>query len=253
VLIVGSGEMAELTAEHLVSAGADTLSFCNRSLAKARDLARRFKGQALGLDGLDAALAGPDILVCSTGAPQALVRAAAVQAAQQARHQRPQLLIDISVPRNIEAAAGALDNVYLYHLDDLDSLAAEHRDKRLQAGRDAELLLKHRLRELQDWLAASRVVPTLSRLSAHFEAVRLAELERAAPKLAHLSAQDRLRVDALTHAIVAKLLHRPLSRLKQQAARGDGAASLVQGAEELFELGSGTPAKAKAKDRDKRS
>lgn len=236
VLVLGSGEMAELTAEHLVSAGADRLIFCNRSVPKARALARRYKGRALGLDGLGAALAEADVLVCSTSAPQPLVRAEAAQAAQQARHQRPQLFIDISVPRNIEPAVGELEHVYLYNLDDLDALAAEHRGRREEASREAEALLKRSLGSIRDWMAASRVAPTLGRLSAHFESVRAAEMARSAAKLSHLSDEDRQKVDALTKAIMNKLLHAPLNRLKAQAARGEGASALVRGAEELFDL-----------------
>lgn len=236
VLVLGGGDMAELTAEHLVSAGADHLLFCNRSVAKARDLARRFKGRAFPLDGLDSALAEADVLVCSTGAPQALVRFGAAEAAQRARHQKPQLFIDISVPRNIEPAIGALEHIYLYNLDDLDSLAAEHRGRREQAAREAEAVLRQGLDGLKDWMAAANVAPTLSRLSAHFESVRSAELVRAERKLRHLGAEDKDRVDALTKAIVNKLLHTPLSRIKAQAAHKEGASALVRGAEDLFGL-----------------
>ena len=186
VLVLGSGEMAELTAEHLVSSGADRLIFCNRSLPKARELARRYKGRALGLDELGAALTEADVLVCSTSAPQPLVRAEAAQAAQQARHQRPQLFIDISVPRNIEPGVGDLEHVYLYNLDDLDALAAEHRGRREEASREAEALLKRSLGGIRDWMAASRVAPTLGRLSAHFESVRAAEMARSASRSSRL-------------------------------------------------------------------
>jgi glutamyl-tRNA reductase len=236
VLVLGGGDMAELTAEHLVSAGADRLLFCNRSLPKARELARRYKGSALGLDELDAALAEPDVLVCSTGAPQPLVRLEAAQAAQQARHQKPQLFIDISVPRNIEPSVGTLEHVYLYNLDDLDALAAEHRGKREEASREAETLLRESLGNMREWMAAARVAPTLGRLNAHFESVRAAEVARASAKLSHLSGEDKQKVEALTKAIVNKLLHAPMSRLKTQAARGEGASALVRGAEELFDL-----------------
>jgi len=212
VLVLGSGEMAELTAEHLVSSGADRLIFCNRSLPKARELARRYKGRALGLDELGAALTEADVLVCSTSAPQPLVRAEAAQAAQQARHQRPQLFIDISVPRNIEPGVGDLEHVYLYNLDDLDALAAEHRGRREEASREAEALLKRSLGGIRDWMAASRVAPTLGRLSAHFESVRAAEMARSASKLSHLSDEDRQKVEALTKAIMNKLLHAHFNR-----------------------------------------
>jgi glutamyl-tRNA reductase len=121
-------------------------------------------------------------------------------------------------------------------LDDLQGLAEEHREKRLQASRAAESILRHRLRDLKDWLAVFQVVPTVSRLSAHFEAVRVAELERFGGKLAHLDPKDRERIEALSRAIVQKLLHGPVQRLKQQAVRGTRAAQLVEAVELLFGL-----------------
>jgi glutamyl-tRNA reductase len=236
VLVLGAGDMAELCAEHLASAGAGQLQFINRSQAKARELAKRFQGGAAGLDELPQGLAQADVVVCSSGAPDFLIRPADVEKAQAERHRQPQMLIDISVPRNIDPAAGALQNVYLYNLDDLDQLAGEHREKRLAASREAEVLLKHRLRELREWLASARVLPTVKRLSQHFESVRLAEMERMRGKLAHLDAKDREKVEALTKAIVQKLLHTPLSRLKQHATKPGGASQLVEGAERLFDL-----------------
>jgi glutamyl-tRNA reductase len=240
VLLLGAGDMAELCAEHLASAGVTRLSFCNRSQPKARELARRFNGTACGLDELDACLTGADVVVCSSGAPEYLIHPAAVQAALDARKGKPQLLVDISVPRNIDPAVAGLEQAYLYNLDDLDSLANEHRERRLAASHEAEVMLKHRLRDLREWLAASRVTPTVGRLSARFEAVRAAELERMKGKLAHLDEKDRAKVEALTKAIVAKLLHTPVSRLKAQAAKGEGAMRLVEGAEQLFGLEEGS-------------
>jgi len=235
-LILGAGEMAELCAEHLRSAGVSRLLFVNRSLPKAREVAKRFQGEAGGLDELERCLAASDVVICSSGAPHFLIHPVQVAAALQARDLKPQLLIDISVPRNIDPATAELEHAYLYNLDDLDQLAAEHRERRLAASREAEVLLKHRLRGLKEWLAASRVVPTVSRLSAHFEAVRAAELQRMDGKLAHLDAKDREKIESLTRAIVQKLLHLPVQRLKQQAAKGERATQLVEGAEELFGL-----------------
>ena len=236
VLVLGAGDMAELCAEHLVSAGAGRLQFFNRSLPKARELAKRFQGDAAGLDELPGGLVHADVVVCSSGAPDFLIRPADLEKAQALRHRKPQMLIDISVPRNIDPAVGSLQNVYLYNLDDLDQLAGEHREKRLAASHEAEVLLKHRLRDLREWLAAARVLPTVKRLGEHFEAVRAAEVERSRGKLAHLAPKDQEKVDALTRAIVQKLLHTPLSRLKQQAAKPGGASQLVEGAERLFGL-----------------
>ncbi len=234
VAVLGGGDMAELTAEHLVSSGADRLAFCNRYVAKARELARRFKGKAAGLDDLEGVLAEADVLVCSTGAPRALVGPDLAAAAQARRHRRPQLFIDISVPRNIDPAVGALENVYLYNLDDLDTLASEHRGRREQAAREAEELLREALDGLHGWAESSRLGPALGRLSAHFESVRAAEVARASGRLSHLRPEDREKVEALTRAITHRLLHGPLVRIKAQALKGGG--SLLKGAEELFGL-----------------
>jgi glutamyl-tRNA reductase len=240
VLVLGAGDMAELCAEHLASAGVTRLTFCNRSIPKARELAKRFNGTACGLDELGACLGAADVVVCSSGAPDYLITPAGVKAALDARRGKPQLLVDISVPRNIDPAVAGLEQAYLYNLDDLDQLANEHREKRLAASHEAEVMLKHRLRDLREWLAAARVTPTVGRLSARFEAVRAAEMERMKGKLAHLDPKDREKIEALTRGIVAKLLHTPVSRLKAQAAKGEGAVRLVEGAEQLFGLEEGS-------------
>lgn len=235
-LILGAGEMAELTAEHLHSAGCKPLLFANRSLAKAQSLAKRYNGEAHAFEGLEAVLARADVLLCSTGASGYVLGPEAAAQALQARGNQAQLYVDIAVPRNLDPAIGELENAFHYDLDDLNGLAEEHREKRLQASHAAEVILRHRLRELKEWLAAARVVPTVSRLSAHFEAVRSAELERHLGKLAHLAPKDRERVEALSRALTAKLLHGPVSRLKQQAAQGGRSAELIQSVEELFGL-----------------
>lgn len=240
-LVLGAGEMAELTAEHLRSGGVQRLLFSNRSLAKAKELAKRFQGEALGLDGLDQFLPDADVIVCSTGAQHYVLTRALVEAGQRARQAKPQLLIDIAVPRNIDPACGDLENVYLYNLDDLSLLAEEHREKRLAASHSAESILRHRLRDLKEWIAAGQVVPTVSRLSKHFEGVRQAEWERIQPKLAHLDPKDRERVEALTKSLLQKLLHPPLQALKRAATSGEHSAELVESVETLFNLKEGEP------------
>jgi glutamyl-tRNA reductase len=238
-VILGAGEMAELTAEYLKSAGCSPLLFCNRSVPKAKALAQRFGGEAHSLDALDGILPEADVVLCSTGASAYVLGPGPVARALHARGNKPQLYIDIAVPRNLDPAIGDLENAYRYDLDGLSALAEEHREKRLEASHAAEVILKHRLRDLREWLAAAKVVPTVSRLSAHFEAVRAGELQKLNGKLAHLDPKDRERVEALSRAIVQKLLHGPVSRLKQHAAKGGRSAELVQSVEELFGLNGG--------------
>ena len=238
-LVLGAGEMAELSAEHLRSGGVQRLLFSNRSLPKARELAKRFNGEALGLDGLDQLLPQADVIVCSTGAQHFVLTRALVEAGLRARQSKPQLLVDISVPRNIEPSIGELENAYLYNLDDLSLLAEEHREKRLAASHSAESILRHRLRDLKEWIAAGQVVPTVTRLSRHFEGVRQAEWERLQGKLSHLDPKDREKVEALTKSLAQKLLHHPVQTLKRAATSGENGAALVDSVELLFGLKEG--------------
>ncbi len=238
-LVLGAGEMAELTAEHLRSGGVQRLLFSNRSLPKAKELAKRFNGEALGLDGLEELLPQADVVVCSTGAQHYVLTRALVEAGLRARHMKPQLLVDIAVPRNIDPACGDLENAYLYNLDDLSLLAEEHREKRIAASHSAESILRHRLRDLKEWIASGQVVPTVSRLSRHFESVRQAEWQRLQSKLEHLDPKDRERVEALTKSLAQKLLHSPLLALKHAASSGEHSAELVASVELLFGLKEG--------------
>lgn len=235
-LLLGAGEMAELTAEHLQSAGVKDLTFSNRSMGRAKELAKRFNGRAVGLEALAAALPLADVVVCSTGAPEYILGPAAVRQASVARDFRNQLYIDISVPRNIDPSVGGLENTFLYNLDDLDRLAEEHRGKRQAASQAAELLLRHRQRDLRDWLGSQRLAPVLGALSGHFESVRKAELQRQSARLKHLSVEDLAKVEYLTQALVKKLLDSPIRRLKRAAAEGDRPAELVESVERLFDL-----------------
>jgi glutamyl-tRNA reductase len=235
-LVLGAGEMAELTATVLKDAGVSRLLFCNRSIARAKELARRFGGEAHTLDAMAGCLAAADVVLCSTGAPDYVLTYELAAEALKQRQLRPQLFIDMAVPRNIDPAAGELENAYLYNLDDLGQLAEEHRERRVAASRNAEFLLKARLAELKDWMAGAKVVPTVARLSQRFEAQRAAEWERMAPKLRHLDPKDLEKFEAFSKALTQKLLHTPVQRLKSSAAKGSKSAELVDSLETLFDL-----------------
>lgn len=235
-LILGAGEMAELTAEHLQSAGIRDLDFVNRSLGKAKDLAKRFGGHAGSLDSLSDVLADADVIVCSTGAPDYIVSPNHVRQALTVRDFRNQLYVDIAVPRNIDPAVGAIENIFLYNLDDLEKLSSEHREKRQAASQAAEVLLRHRQRDLRDWLGSQRVSPVISALSGHFEAVRKSEWDRLSGRFEKLNPQDKANVEYLTQALVKKLLNTPIAHLKKSAADGQRPAELVESLELLFDL-----------------
>lgn len=234
-LIVGAGEMAELTADYLKSAGVFRLAFCNRSNPKARELAKRFLGEALPLENLEEALGDADIVVFSTSAPSYLMTLGLAEAALKKRQSAPQFYIDISVPRNVDPQIKKLEPVYLYNVDDLSQMAEEHREKRLDASREARSVLRHSFYEIREWIGAARLNPTISALTKRVEELRKLEWEKHSTKLSHLGAKDLERIEYMTQALVKKILNTPISRLKDSLKTGK-VASHVESLEVLFDL-----------------
>lgn len=234
-LLVGAGEMAELTAEHLKGSGVKRLIICNRSAAKARDLAKKFGAEAMPLEQLEAALVSADVVVFSTASPEPLLDKNLAARVFSARHGAPQLLVDIAVPRNISADVKDLEPAYLYNVDDLSALAEEHREKRLEASREAKSMLRKRYYEIREWIGTQRVNPTIKALSEHVEALRKAEWEKQSAKLGHLAPKDLERLELMTQALVKKILNTPIVRLKDSLKDGR-VARHVESLETLFDL-----------------
>lgn len=234
-LLVGAGDMAELTAEHFKAAGVSRLIICNRSQPRAKELARRFGGEARGLEELESSLREADLAVFSASSPQPLLGLKAAQAVLAAREGRPQLLLDIAVPRNVDAEVKKLEPAYLYNLDDLSAMAEEHREKRLEAGREAEAILKKRYEDIREWVSADRVGPAIAALTLRIEELRKFEMEKHAAKLKHLGPEDLEKVDYLTQALVKKILNTPIARLKDSLKSGK-ASIHVESLESLFGL-----------------
>jgi glutamyl-tRNA reductase len=234
-LLVGAGDMAELCAEYLKSAGIARLIVCNRSLPKARELAKKFHAEALGLDELETALKAADVAVFSTASPEPLLDWAMAGRVFEARHRAPQLLVDIAVPRNIAPEVKGLEPAYLYNIDDLSQLAEEHHEKRLEASREAKSMLRKRYYEIREWIGSERVTPTIKALTARVEALRKAEWEKQSAKLSHLQPADLERVEYMTEALVKKILNMPIARLKGSLKDGH-VARHVESLETLFDL-----------------
>jgi glutamyl-tRNA reductase len=234
-LVVGAGEMAVLTAEYLHASGVGRITFCNRTQARAAELARRFGGQLARFEDLAGALAEADIAVYSTGAQTPLLTVELAKESFARRHGAPQLYLDIAVPRNVEAAVKKLEPAYLYSMDDLGQIAEEHREKRLAASREAELLLRRRFDEIREWISAAKVAPTIAGLSEKFEALRAAEWEKQKGKFAHLAPKDLEKIEYLSSAVMKKILHLPIHKLRG-ASREGRAAEMVDALERLFEL-----------------
>ena len=222
VLLLGAGEMGELAARHLADQGALPLYVANRTAARAEALAHALAGTALPWERWGTALASVDIVIVSTGAPEPVVRAAAVHEATRPRGARPLFFIDLAVPRNVEAAVHELPDVFCYDVDDLRSVVeANLRERQREAQRGEAMVTREterfaaRLRELE-------VVPTIVSLRDKLEAIRRAEVERALGRLPGAGAEVRAVLDAMSQAIVNKVLHDPIVKLKHSTRDGQG-------------------------------
>jgi glutamyl-tRNA reductase len=235
VLLVGAGKMGELAARHLVEQGAFPVYVANRTWSRAQEMARALAGTAVPFDELGVAMEVVDIVITSTGATEPLVTRAGVQGLMHGRR-RPLFFIDIAVPRNVEASVNTLDNVYVYDIDALQSVVDANLRERAREAQRGEGIVE---RETAKFLARLRdveVVPTIVSLRERLEAIRQAEVRKALTRLPDASPQVRETLDALSSAIVNKILHTPITVLRQSSRAGVGRSwrDLVH---ELFGLG----------------
>jgi glutamyl-tRNA reductase len=195
VLILGAGEMAELTGVHLRAQGVNQITIASRTLATAEALARQLEGRAVPWSELRPALAPADIVVTATGATEPVLTRALVEDAMRSRRSRPLFVIDIAVPRDVEPAVGNLDQVFLYHVDDLQTIVKENLARRSSELTSAESIVDQEVARFASWLQSREVVPTIVALRQRFEQVRQGELRRLEPKLTGLSPEARAKVD----------------------------------------------------------
>ncbi len=235
VLLVGAGEMAELAAKHLVKQGVERITVVNRTVEKARELAAVFQGEAAGFEDLPRCLARADIIITSTGSPGYIIDRDMLTSALRRRRNRLIFLVDIAVPRDIDPRAGDLDNVFLYNIDDLQSVVDENIKTRLEEVQKAEGIIDEELEKFMKWRATLEVVPTIVELKDKAESIVRHELLRSEGWLSRLDEEDRKKVEALINAVVNKILHKPVTGLKDVSENGGGEA-YVAAARRLFGL-----------------
>ena len=214
VLILGAGEMAKLTGIHLQSQHVKQITIASRTLATAQNLAARLDALAAPWEQIDHGLAAADIVVTATGASEPILTRARVEDAMRHRRNRPLFVIDIAVPRDVDAAVGQLDQVFLYNIDDLRTIVQENLARRGAELARAEAIIDEEVAKYTAWMQSREIVPTVVALRQRFEAIRRAELERLEPKLSGLPPEARARVDEITRLIVEKLLLTPTEQLK---------------------------------------
>ncbi len=232
-LLIGAGEMIELALEAMREGGLSHANVANRTRARAEELAGRFGASAHGLDELPEQLRAADIVLASLAVDEPILDRRRVEEARRGRRQ-PVFAIDLGVPRNIAPDVADIPSVYLYDMDDLSEVVQLNSAEREREAARAERIVDAGAQRFDGWLAALRAAPTIRRLRARAEAVRVDELEKALRKLA-LDESQRSVVEALSVAIVNKVLHAPVSRLRSQAEREEGLAYL-DAARELFAL-----------------
>ncbi len=243
ILVLGAGKMSELTAKHLLCNGVSSVLVANRTYDRAVELASQFDGEAIRYDDLFVRMADADIVISSTAATEYVVTKAKVEEALRHRRGRPLFLIDIAVPRDIEPTVNQLDDVFLYDIDDLSSVVDANLEDRMHEAERADGIIAEEMEAFEAWLESMEVVPTVAAIRAKAEAVRQAELEKAIRRLGGLSEKELQTIDALTCAIVNKMLHGPTNRLKDVAGERYGVA-YVEAARYLYGLDANPEGKA---------
>ncbi len=236
VLLLGAGEMAELTAEHLHQHEVNQVFVANRSHNRAVELAKRFGGEALQFESVDERLATCDIVIGSTAAPHYLIDAAQVRRALETRRNRTLFLIDLSVPRNIDPAITKIAGAYLYNVDDLQNVADANLELRQRKAEQAEEIIAREVDSFRRRLVAQDAVPTIVELHARLEAIRTAEVEKCLRKLGPVTAEQRDAIEMLTTQMINKILHYPILQLKESSNEPQERESLRRTIRKIFGL-----------------
>ncbi len=214
VLVIGAGEISSLTAEHLRAQGVGEIVITSRTAGHAEALAASVGGRAAPWEDVASFLAAADIVITATGSQRPILGRAQVEATTARHRPDPLFIIDLAVPRDVEASVGDIEQVFLYNVDDLQSVVQENLSRRSREIAHAETIVAEELLKFATWQRSRGAVPTIVALRQRFEAIRRAELQRLESKLTSLSSEDRARVDEVTRLIVEKLLLEPTEQLK---------------------------------------
>ncbi|MGD0980037.1 MAG: glutamyl-tRNA reductase [Solirubrobacteraceae bacterium] len=234
VVIIGAGETSELTAQALAERGVRTIFVANRHADRARAVAERFGGAVVGLDHLPDQLRAADIVLASTASPHPIVGYDELELVMREREDRPLLLVDIAVPRDIEPACGDLAGVTLRDIDDLQAVVARNLSSRAAEVPRAEAVIAEEIERFAAWLGQLDVRPTIAALRERGDQIVERLLADNAERWESASPADLERIAALAHAVAGRLLHEPTLRLKSlEAGRGHGSIELLR---ELFDL-----------------
>ncbi len=240
VYLVGAGKMAELAARHLIGHGAQKIIISNRTHERAVQLAEAFGGEAVPFDRLHEIAGSADIILTSTGANEPIFRREHGERLLRGRRNRPVFFIDIAVPRNVAPEVNKLDGLFVYDVDDLQSIASSNSTERKKEAERAEQIIETEVTRFAARMKSLAVVPTILSLQEYCETIRQAEIDRVRGKLGHITPEQEAAIEAVTRGIINKLLHTPITTLKSSAAEPE-AATIEEMVRRLFNLSNGKP------------
>lgn len=233
VLLLGAGEAGKLVAKAFVQRGASKISVASRSLRRARDLALSLGGCAIGIKEMGMEMAGSDIVISCTGSPHFVIHCELVEKAMSWRPERPLVIVDIAVPRDVEPGVKGIKNIFLYDIDDINRILGTNQEEREQEVEKALQLITSELEYLLDWWQTLEAKPTISRLMQMAEDVRQRQLNMTLKKLPQLTGEQQENLDAMTKSIVKKILHNPIRYLRENGHTNE---EVVRVLRELFAL-----------------
>jgi glutamyl-tRNA reductase len=233
ILFIGAGEMIELCADHFAAQKPKSMTVANRTIERGANLAEKIHGQAILLNDLHDQFAEYDIVITSTASQLPIVGLGMVESAIKTRRHRPIFMVDLAVPRDIEAEVADLDDVFLYTVDDLAQVVSEGMVNRQEAALNAELIVQSRVELFMEWLKKREAVPTIKALREHIETMRQTELEKAL-KLIRRGESPEKALEQLSNALTNKFLHAPSHALHH--SYGDEHARLEQILRHLYQI-----------------
>ena len=222
VMLVGTGEMAELAAKHLISYGGKTVYVASRTYERAATLAQSLNGCALDFKSFKEEMHRADIIITSTAAPNFIIHKEMMEAAIQKRKNKPMFLIDIAVPRDIAPEVNELENVYLYDIDDLQNVVNANMEERQKEAENAMEIIKQEVTKFNNWFSTLDAIPTIVEMRNRAEDMRALEVDKTLKNMDHLSSEDKDAIQQLTQSLVNKILHKPTINLKKKTQSQDG-------------------------------
>ena len=214
VLLVGAGETIELATRHLHSQGVNKIIIANRSVERAQKLADEFQGEAISLQQIGNHLYRSDIVISSTASPLPIIGKGTVERALKQRRHEPVFMVDLAVPRDIEPEVNELDDIYLYSVDDLQSVISENMENRQQAAQQAHEIIDTQVTHFLDWQRSLGAVDIIAQIRQHTQNISNEVLNKAKKQLAAGQRPEEV-LDYLAHTLTNKFLHQPSTHLRQ--------------------------------------